>query len=120
MSGLSLDVCDGNMAVHIPTVSPKISLMLTPFPFPQTNTVVESPAQSTVSPVPFALVTPLPERNPICAAGEWRDREAERRKKKHGKIHHPGVTWDLGEDPPEPPAGSSTKKLLCRCAVRSE
>lgn len=68
----------------------------------QTNTVVESPAQVTVNPAPFALVAPLPERDPIRAAGEWRDREAERREKKHGKIQWPGVTWDLGEDPPEP------------------
>ena len=89
------------------------------FPLPQTNTVVESPAQSTVSPAPFALVAPIPERDPIRAAGEWRDREAQRREKKHGKIRRPGVTWDLGEDPPELPAGSSTKKLLRRKSGRN-
>ena len=42
-----------------------------------------------------------------------------RREKKHGKIRRPGVTWDLGEDPPEPPAGSSTKKLLRRKSGRN-
>ena len=83
-------------------IPPEISL-LTPFPLPQTNTVVDPPAQSTVSPAPFALVAPLPKRDPIRAAGEWRDREAERHEKKHGKIHRPGVTWDLGEDPQSPP-----------------
>ena len=101
------------------TVSPEISSTLTPFPLPKTNTVVESPAQSTVSPAPFTLVAPFPERDPIRAAGEWRGREAERREKKHGKIRRPGVTWDLGEDPPEPPAGSSIKKVLRRKSGRN-
>ena len=73
---------------------------------------------STVS--PFSLIgNRLPEHDPIQAAGEWRDREAERREKKPGKIRRPEVTWDLGEHPPEFPVGSSTKKFLRRKSRRN-
>ncbi|KAG6332815.1 hypothetical protein ID866_6270, partial [Astraeus odoratus] len=87
MSGASLDVCDGNTA---------------------TNTVVESPAQSTVGATPFP---PISVRDPMAATSEWRDKEeAERRERKPGKIRRPGVTFDVAEDPPEPPGGLASKK----------
>ncbi|KIK23425.1 hypothetical protein PISMIDRAFT_679408 [Pisolithus microcarpus 441] len=69
ISGASLDACDGNTA---------------------TNTVVESPAQSTVGPAPFPPLSPPPIRDPMLATTEWRDREeAERREQKRGKILRP-------------------------------
>lgn len=88
MSAASLDVCDGNTA---------------------TNTVVGSPAQSTVSHAPFPPIAPPPVRDPMIATTEWRDREeAERREQKRGKVLRPGVTFDVAEDPP--PTGSSSKR----------
>ncbi|KIO06468.1 hypothetical protein M404DRAFT_73225, partial [Pisolithus tinctorius Marx 270] len=50
MSAASLDVCDGNTA---------------------TNTVVGSPAQSTVSHAPFPPIAPPPVRDPMIATTEW-------------------------------------------------
>lgn len=88
ISGASLDACDGNTA---------------------TNTVVESPAQSTVGPAPFPPLSPPPIRDPMLATTEWRDREeAERREQKRGKILRPGVTFDVADDPP--PTGTSSKR----------
>lgn len=74
---------------------------------------MESPAQSVVSPSPFPPLIPPPVQDPMDATRTWRDREeAQRREKKAGKVRRPrpGVTFDLGEDPPEPPQGVPVKK----------
>jgi hypothetical protein len=101
MSGASLDVCDGNTA---------------------TNTVIGSPAHSTVSQVqPLPPIMPPPSRDPMVATSQWRDREEAEQKRRKKSRPRPGVTFDVEEDPPEPGAMGKQKgaRLVRRKTGRS-
>ncbi|KAH7889279.1 hypothetical protein F5I97DRAFT_1801655 [Phlebopus sp. FC_14] len=101
ISAASLDVCDGNTA---------------------TNTVIGSPAHSTISQAPlFPPIVPPPVRDPMVATSQWRDREeAARRQRKSGRIRRPGVTFDVDEEPP-PSATTKSRgaKLIRRKSGRA-
>ncbi|KAG2041747.1 hypothetical protein BDR03DRAFT_945551 [Suillus americanus] len=97
MSGASLDVCDGNTA---------------------TNTVIGSPAHSTVSQVkPLPPMVPPPSRDPMVATSQWRDREEAEQKRRKKSRPRPGVTFDVEEDPPDP-YGATGKQKSARLVRR--
>lgn len=98
MSGASLDVCDGNTA---------------------TNTVIGSPAHSTVSQVqPLPPMVPPPSRDPMVATSQWRDREEAEQKRRRKNRPRPGVTFDVEEDPPDPYPGATGKQKGARLVRR--
>lgn len=98
MSGASLDVCDGNTA---------------------TNTVIGSPAHSTVSQVqPLPPMVPPPSRDPMVATSQWRDREEAEQKRRKKSRPRPGVTFDVEEDPPDPYPGAIGRQKGARLVRR--
>ncbi|KAG1756503.1 uncharacterized protein EDB91DRAFT_1041773 [Suillus paluster] len=97
ISGVSLDVCDGNTA---------------------TNTVIGSPALSTVSQVhPLPPIVP-PARDPMMATSQWRDREEAEQKRRKKSRPRPGVTFDVAEDPPDPFPGAVGRQKAARLVRR--
>ena len=72
-------------------ISPKVSSTLTPIPRCTDQHCRGIACTVDGQSCALRFDRPLSECDPIRAAGEWRDREAERCEKKHGKIRRPGV-----------------------------
>jgi hypothetical protein len=106
MSGASPDVCDGNTAVSIIFMFSDVGSHHNS----QTNTVIGSPAHSTVSQVqPLLPMIPPPSRDPMVATSQWRDREEAEQKRRKKSRPRPGVTFDVEENPPDPGAMGKQK-----------
>jgi len=79
------------------------------------NTVLESPAQSTVG---QAQSLPPPARDPMVATSQWRDREEAEQKMRKESRPRPGVTFDVDEDPPDPYPGTIGRQKGARLVRR--